>query len=200
MTEITRVPLRPIAKGSLTKLWIGVLVALLIGAGLAWTAIPKGVSVETLVEGTGPNPTETDVVFVNYKGSLADNGEVFDESQPIPLPDEVKAVFPEGNPLPLAQMVPGFREGALQMQKGGKYELFIPSDKAYGPNPPEGAPIPADADLKFEVEMIDSMSEEDFQRRIGMLQKMMEEQNGGAAGGPAQGAPQGAPVGPPPGQ
>lgn len=191
MTEITRVPLRPITKGSLTKLWIGVLVALLIGAGLAWAAIPKGVSVETLVEGTGPNPTETDVVFVNYKGSLADNGEVFDESQPIPLPDEVKAVFPEGNPLPLAQMVPGFREGALKMQKGGKYILFIPSELGYGETPPPGAPIPPGADLEFEVELVDFMSDEDFQRRVGIIQQMMGPPPGAEG---AQGAPQ-APAG-----
>ena len=38
MTEIHRVPLLPIAKGSLTKLWLGVLIALLIGAGIAWAA------------------------------------------------------------------------------------------------------------------------------------------------------------------
>ncbi|MEO9463661.1 MAG: FKBP-type peptidyl-prolyl cis-trans isomerase [Marinomonas sp.] len=197
MTEVTRVPIQPVAKGSLTKLWIGVIIALLIGAGVAWAAMPKGVSLDTITAGTGPNPTDSDVIFVKYKGMLADTGEVFDESQDAPLP--VQGIFPEGNPLPLAQMVPGFREGALQMQKGGKYELFIPSDKAYGSNPPEGAPIPADADLKFEVEMIDFMSEDDFQRRIGMLQKMMEDQNGGAgAGGAAGGPPQGAPAGPPP--
>ena len=33
MTEITRVPLQPIKKGSLTKLWLGVAVAVLLGAG-----------------------------------------------------------------------------------------------------------------------------------------------------------------------
>ncbi len=201
MTEVTRVPIHPVAKGSLTKLWIGVIIALLIGAGVAWAAMPKGVSLDTITAGTGPNPTESDVIFVKYKGTIVASGEVFDESQDVPLP--VQGIFPEGNPLPLAQMVPGFREGALQMQKGGKYELFIPSDKAYGSNPPEGAPIPADADLMFDVELIDFMSEEDFQRRIGMLQKMMEDQNGGAAGpgGPPQGAPQGGPPqGPPPGQ
>ncbi|MEO1220419.1 MAG: peptidylprolyl isomerase, partial [Pseudomonadota bacterium] len=31
MTEVTRVPIQPIAKGSLTKIWLGVLVAILIG-------------------------------------------------------------------------------------------------------------------------------------------------------------------------
>lgn len=199
MAEITRVPLQPIAKGSLTKLWLGVLIALLIGAGVAWSVVPKGVSLDTVTAGSGPYPTESDVVFVKYKGMLADNGEVFDESQDVPLP--VEGIFPEGNPLPLAQMVPGFREGVLKMQKGGKYTLFIPADKGYGANPPPGAPIPANADLKFEIELIDFMTEADFQRRLSMLQQVMGQQQGqdgpAGAGGPPQ---QGAPVGPPPGQ
>ena len=61
MTEITRVPLQPIAKGSLTKLWLGVIVAILIGGGLAWAAMPKGLDVEVITEGTGPSPQIGDV-------------------------------------------------------------------------------------------------------------------------------------------
>jgi FKBP-type peptidyl-prolyl cis-trans isomerase FkpA len=198
MTEVTRVPLQPIAKGSLTKLWIGIAIGIVIGIGLAVLARPAGstldalfardVEVKTLTAGSGPNPGPEDVVFVRYKGTLASNGEMFDESQDIPLP--VEGIFPEGNPLPLAQMVPGFRDGAVQMQKGGKYELFIPSELGYGDSPPEGAPIPPNADLKFEVEMVDFMSDSDFQRRVGMLQEMMQQQ-GGPGGGPPAGPPQG---------
>ena len=40
MTEITRVPLKPVAKGSLSKLWLGVAGAVAVGAGLAVTAAP----------------------------------------------------------------------------------------------------------------------------------------------------------------
>lgn len=173
MTEITRVPLQPIEKGSLTRLWLAVIVALLIGAGIAWLAAPKGVRVDTLVEGTGPTPGAEDVVFVKYVGKLAD-GTVFDQSQELPLP--VEGIFPEGNPLPLDSMVPGFRDGAMQMQKGGKYELFIPSEQGYGATPPPGAPIPPNADLVFEVELVDFMSRDDFQRRIGLLQQAMGQQ------------------------
>jgi len=189
MTEITRVPIQPVAKGSLTKLWLGVIIAVLIGAGLAMTAIPKGLSLDTIVAGEGPSPTATDVVFVKYKGSLADTGEVFDETQDIPLP--VEGIFPEGTPLPLEQMLPGFTAGAVQMQKGGKYELFIPSDQAYGAEPPPGAPIPPNADLIFEVEVIDFMSREEFDRKLGIFQQVMQ------AGAPEGGAPGGPPVSPP---
>ena len=139
MTEITRVPLRPIAKGSLTKLWIGVAVAILLAAGLAWAALPKGVEVETLTEGTGPHPGASDVVFVRYTGKLAD-GTTFDQSKELPF--DTGGLLPQGMPMQVSGVVPGFSEGLQQMQKGGKYRLFIPADKAYGHTPPPGAPIP----------------------------------------------------------
>jgi FKBP-type peptidyl-prolyl cis-trans isomerase FkpA len=192
MTEVTRVPLQPIAKGSLTKLWLGVLAAIVIAIGFAWSSMPKGLSVDVITQGSGPTPGPTDVIFVNYKGSLADTGEVFDESQSMPLP--VPGIFPEGTPLPLDRMIPGFGEGAQQMQKGGEYVLNIPSDKGYGPSgqadPQGNQVIPPNADLKFEIELIDFMSQEDFDRRLQQLQAAMAEQGIGPGG----------PGGPPPPQ
>ena len=179
MTEITRVPLHPIAKGSLTKLWLGIIAVILIGAGIAYAAMPAGVAVETVRAGAGPNPAPDDVVLVNYTGKLAD-GTVFDEGQQTPLP--------------LDGMIPGFKEGALKMQKGGKYTMTIPSEKAYGAeakmNPQTGeAAIPANSDLIFDVEMLDFMSLADFQARMAQMQQMMEmqQQQQGAPG--AAGAP-----------
>lgn len=190
MTEVTRVPIRPIAKGSLTNIWLGVLVAILLGAGLAWAAVPKGFNIDTLVAGEGPNPQQGDMVFVKYTGKLASNGEVFDESQDIPLP--VEGIFPEGSPFPVeeGQTIDGFYKGLQQMQKGGKYELYIPADQAYGAEPPQGAPIPPNADLVFEIEVVDFMDRETFDRNLGILQQAM--QSGlGAPGGP-EAAPEGA--------
>lgn len=186
MAEITRVPIQPVARGSLTRLWLGVIVAALVGLGIAYVAMPKGVELETLVEGAGANPGPEDVVFVKYVGKLADGTE-FDRSQEIPLP--VPGIFPEGNPLPLDAMVPGFRDGAMQMQKGGKYELFIPAELGYADAPPPGAPIPPGSDLYFEVELVDFMSREDFQRRIAILQQAMAQQQNGQQQAPQQ-APQ----------
>jgi FKBP-type peptidyl-prolyl cis-trans isomerase FkpA len=193
MTEITRVPIQPVAKGSLTKLWIGVILAVLVGAGLAWAAVPRGVSVDTEVAGTGPMPKNGDVVFIKYKGKLAADGTVFDESRDIPLP--VEGIFPEGTPFPLEEgaTIPGFFEGLKQMQKGGKYDLFIPADKAYGATPPQGAPIPPNADLEFEIEVIDIMTKATFERNLGILQQAMQSQMGGAQGGAPGGAPAPAP-------
>lgn len=186
MTEITRVPLQPIAKGSLTKLWLGVIVAILIGGGLAWAAMPKGLDVEVITEGTGPSPQIGDVVFAKYVGTLTDGTE-FDRSQPSPFPP---GVFPDGTPFPLEEnggLIQGFVDGLLQTKEGGKYRIEIPADQAYGANPPAGSPIPPNADLVFEVEIIDIMPLPEAQQRLMQLQQQMQAQQG-------QAAPEGAPV------
>lgn len=195
MTEITRVPLQPIAKGSLAKLWLGLLLAVLLAAGLAWAARPKGVDVDVVAEGAGPSPSREDVIFVRYTGKLED-GTVFDQSQDVQLP--IQGLLPEGSPLPLSRMIPGFAEGAVQMKKGGRYTLFIPADKGYGAEGQKDQQgnevIPPNSDLTFEVELVDFMSEADFQRRIQVLQQAMQMQQGQGAEG--QGAPPPAPEAP----
>ncbi|MCP5396252.1 MAG: FKBP-type peptidyl-prolyl cis-trans isomerase [Sphingomonadaceae bacterium] len=181
MAEITRVPLQPIQKGSLSKLWLGVIVAILLGAGIAWASVPKGVSVTELTAGTGDSPAITDVALINYTGKLAD-GTIFDEGQ--------------ATPLKLDSVIPGFTEGLLKMKKGGKYRLEIPSEKAYGAE--GGGPIPPNSDLIFEVELIDFMDGREFEQRMQMMQQMMGPQGPGGPGAPGDGSP--IPVGPPPGQ
>lgn len=195
MTEITRVPIQPIAKGSLTKLWSGVAAAVLAGGALAWTALPKGVDVDVVAEGAGPSPGPEDVIFVRYTGKLTD-GTVFDQSQDVPLP--VEGVLPKGSPLPLGRMIPGLAEGAVQMKKGGKYTLFIPADKGYGAEGQKDQQgnqvIPPNSDLVFDVELVDFMSEADFQRRIQVLQQAMQMQQGQGGQGAQGGVPAPAPA------
>ncbi|MEL6542047.1 MAG: FKBP-type peptidyl-prolyl cis-trans isomerase [Pseudomonadota bacterium] len=198
MTEITRVPLKPVAEGSLTKLWLGVAGAVAIGAGLAvaaapieWgdvkvietvAATPEGgkagkLTIETLVEGTGEMATEGQVVFVNYKGFLAD-GTQFDESQPIPWP--AQGVFPDdGTPFPVEQgaTVDGFFKGLQHVKKGGTYKLNIPSALGYGDQPRPGSPIPAGADLTFELEVIDIIDKAQFEEGMAINQQAFERNN-----------------------
>ena len=191
MAEVTRVPIKPISRGSLVMLFLGILIGLAIAGAFAWYTAPKGVSVDEIRAGTGDSPTASDVVFVHYTGKLAD-GTVFDKSQPLPLP--VEGILPEGTPLPLENMVPGFREAALQMQRGGKYVVEIPADKAYGAegriNPQTGEGVPPNADLTFEIELVDFMPMAEVERRWLQLQQMMQQQapagEGGAAPAPAQ--------------
>lgn len=187
MAEVTRVPIQPIEKGSLTKLWLGVIVAILLGAGIAWSALPSGIDLDELVAGTGQSPADGDVAFVKYKGML-DDGTVFDQVESSPFPP---GIFPDGIPMLIqpGQMVEGFYQGLKQMEKGGKYRLRIPAELAYGDAPPPQSEIPAGADLVFEVELVDFMSQEDAERRFMMMQQMMGQGGQGAPEAP-QGEPQ----------
>lgn len=98
----------------------------------------RSVKVDTLRAGSGPSPLVSDVARVNYKGMFID-GRVFDQGQDIALP--------------LADMIPGFTQALLQMQRGGSYKVFIPSELGYGSK--AIGPIPANSDLTFEIELID---------------------------------------------
>jgi FKBP-type peptidyl-prolyl cis-trans isomerase FkpA len=188
MAEVTRVPLKPVNKWSLIMLFVGILIGVALSAAYAYATVPR-VDVDEVTAGTGGNPKADDVVFVRYTGKLED-GTVFDQSQDLPLP--IKGILPEGTPLPLEGMVPGFREAAVQMQKGGKYEVFIPAAKAYGEqgrmNPQTGEGVPPNADLTFEIELVDFMPMADAEAKFQQLQQMMMQQQmqQGAEGGAAE--------------
>ncbi|SMC56124.1 FKBP-type peptidyl-prolyl cis-trans isomerase [Novosphingobium sp. B1] len=179
MSEITRVPLQPVAKGSVGKIWLGVIAAVVLGSGVAYGTRYKGVEIETVKAGTGASPTKSDVALINYVGRLA-NGKEFDRGE--------KAV------LPLETVIPGFSEGLSKMQKGGKYVLEIPSEKAYGAeekrNPQTGeVVIPANSDLVFEIELIDYKSAAELEQQRMMLEQMQKMQGGAGNGaGAAPGA------------
>ena len=171
MTEITRVPLPPIARGALGKLWLGVAAAALAAGGLAWAGLPASVSIDVVKAGTGPSPTIQDVVLIKYKGTLP-NGKVFDQQE--------QAAFPvEG-------VIPGFTEALVKMQRGGKYKVEIPSELAYGAR--AVGEIPANSDLNFEIELLDFKSRaeiEQQQRIMQQLQQMQQQAAPGAAPAPA---------------
>lgn len=162
--SVTAVPLQPIAKGSLTRLWIGIAAVLVAAAGLAWagTSSVDSLGFEVVKEGAGPSPTLEDVVLVNYVGKL-DDGKVFDQSQQAPLP--------------VADMVPGFRDSLLKMKKGGEYKISIPPRLGYGAA--ARGPIPANATLHFDVTLLDFKSKAEIEAMQRQMQMM-----GGMPGGP----------------
>jgi FKBP-type peptidyl-prolyl cis-trans isomerase len=104
----------------------------------------SGLQYKVITEGKGAKPKADDKVEVNYRGTLS-NGTEFDSS------------YKRGTPAPFTvnQVIPGFSEGLQLMTIGSKYELYIPSDLAYGPGGtgPDG-PIPPNSALVFEVELI----------------------------------------------
>ena len=125
------------------------LIALLAASTIASTAfaanaietLPSGVVVEHIKQGTGPQPAASDVVQVNYRGTLA-NGTEFDNSAKHGGP----ATFP------LGQVIPCWTQGLQKMKVGGKAKLTCPAATAYGSR--AVGPIPPNSDLTFEVELI----------------------------------------------
>lgn len=177
--SVTAVPLRPIAKGSIGRLWIGVAALVLAAGGLAYAgqrnviASPaaflakngkeagvittdSGLQYKVIREGEGPSPTKGDITLVGYTGTLLD-GKVFDQS--------------EQAPMPVDGVVPGFSEALQLMKRGGEYQLFIPPALAYGDK--EAGPIPANSVLIFNVKLLD------FKSRAEIM-AMQQQMQGGA--------------------
>ena len=102
-----------------------------------------GLQYEVITEGKGARPKATDTVRVNYKGSLLD-GTVFDDSSQHGGPADI----------PLSAVVPGWREGIGLMPVGSKYRFWIPAALGYGEQGTPGGPIPPNATLVFDVELL----------------------------------------------
>lgn len=133
------------------KLWLGLLALVAAGVALAWLgagsmrgeATASGLVFRTVQAGSGPFIKPADAALIEYEARLMD-GTVFDTT--------------EGRgPAPVApgQVIPGFAEALLKMQKGGRYQVRIPGRLGYGANPPPGSPLPPNADLEFDVHVLE---------------------------------------------
>ena len=201
--SITAVPLQPIAKGSLTTLWVGLAAVALAAGGLAyygtadiraefqtsadWMAgnageegvvtTASGLQYRIIKEGEGRAATNEDVVIAGYTGKLRDGTE-FDAAPQVDFH--------------IGETIPGFDEGLKLAKKGAKMELWIPPALAYGereiPNPQTGEVlIPANSMLQFEVDVIDVITEAEFAKVMEAQQKQMEAMQGAPGAPPPQG-------------
>jgi FKBP-type peptidyl-prolyl cis-trans isomerase FklB len=105
-------------------------------------ALPSGLQYKILKEGTGPKPTATDTVVCNYRGTLI-NGTEFDSSYKGGQP----ATFPVG------QVIKGWTEVLQLMPVGSKWQVFVPSDLAYGSRSPSPE-IGPNSLLIFEIDLL----------------------------------------------
>jgi len=105
--------------------------------------LPDGLQYKVIKAGTGKKPKADDTVTVNYRGALI-NGTEFDSSykrgQPVTFPVS-------------GGMIKGWSEALQLMEEGAKWELFIPSNLAYGERGMGGI-IGPNATLIFEVELV----------------------------------------------
>jgi FKBP-type peptidyl-prolyl cis-trans isomerase len=112
----------------------------------------SGLQYIVLEQGSGPKPVENDIVRVHYEGALID-GTVFDSSYERDEPEEI----------PLNMVIPGWAEGIMLMNVGGKHRIYLPSDLAYGERG-AGQVIPPYSTLVFTVELLDIVTDkEDFE-------------------------------------
>jgi peptidylprolyl isomerase len=110
---------------------------------------PSGLKWIDEVMGTGAEAAKGDMVDVHYTGWLSDNGKKgkkFDSS--------VDRGTPFGFPLGAGKVIKGWDEGVAGMKVGGKRELIIPPTLGYGANGTPGGPIPGNATLIFDVELL----------------------------------------------
>jgi len=110
-------------------------------------------------KGSGKQATNGSIVRVNYSGKLLD-GTYFDTSieelaQEVGLYNPNRTYQPIEFTLGQGQVIPGWEEGIAMMKEGGKAQLIIPSDLAYGANPRPGGPIKPYSTLIFEVELVE---------------------------------------------
>ena len=104
----------------------------------------SGLVFKLMKAGTGPSPAATDTVKVHYRGTLAD-GKEFDSS------------YSRGKPLefPLNRVIKCWTEGVQRLQVGGSARLTCPPAIAYGERGTPGGPIPPNATLIFDVELLE---------------------------------------------
>jgi FKBP-type peptidyl-prolyl cis-trans isomerase FkpA len=171
MSEVTAVPLRPIAKGSLLKLWVGVAAIILAAVvlGLCTTAsqvamamspedflannaknsgvvqTPSGLQYKEIKAGNGAKPTESDMVLVTYEGKLL-SGKTFDSTK---ANGENKP-----RPMPVGGMIPGWTEGLQLMNQGATYRFWMPPSLAYGEMGAGQGVIPPNAVISFDVDLL----------------------------------------------
>ncbi|MFW6184130.1 MAG: FKBP-type peptidyl-prolyl cis-trans isomerase [Chloroflexota bacterium] len=147
-------------------------------ADLDYTTTDSGLQMAVTEEGSGEQPEEGDVVSVHYTGQLGD-GTVFDSSRDRGEP----FTFPLGR----GQVIPGWDEGLSLMREGSTANLIVPPELGYGA---EGSgPIPPDATLYFEVELVEvaeggpseptTIDEDEFEETDSGLQYAVLEEGDG---------------------
>ena len=122
-------------------------------AGTAWLAenakkegvvtTDSGLQYKVLTRGDGESAGASDTVKVHYRGTLIDGTE-FDSSYGRGQPAQFK----------VTGVIRGWTEALQLMKVGDKWQLFIPSDLAYGDRP-QGDKIKPGSTLVFEVELLE---------------------------------------------
>ena len=135
---------------------------------------PNELVIDDIVEGSGSAAAAGDTVEVHYVGVDFSTGEQFDASW-----DRGESIV-----FPLSGLIAGWQEGIPGMKVGGRRQLVIPPELAYGPA--GSGPIPPNAALRFDVTL------HEFRSQAELMRQMQMQQPGPGRPGPgAEGAPGG---------
>jgi FKBP-type peptidyl-prolyl cis-trans isomerase FklB len=104
--------------------------------------LENGLQYKVLTAGTGKKPSATDTVSVNYRGTLIDGTE-FDSSYKRGAPAE----------FPVNRVIPGWTQILQMMEEGAKWQVYIPSELAYGAQG-AGPSIGPNTTLIFDIELL----------------------------------------------
>ncbi len=131
-------------------------------------AQPSGIKILKLKEGNGVKPQIGADILVNYAGFLRATGDLFDTNiaeiaKENDAYDAARAADPQYGYIPYTWqyspevgLIAGFKEALLSMKVGDRVRVFIPSALAYGKEGFGNGVIPPDADLMFEIEIVDA--------------------------------------------
>lgn len=106
----------------------------------------SGLQYRIIEEGSGPSPRASDTVRVTYKLKLSDGTILHEVSEPVDFK--------------LTNATRGWIEGVTLMNPGAHYELFVPSDLAYGPDGIPGK-IPPNAVMVYDVKLVEILEPEE---------------------------------------
>ena len=165
---------RPAHRGRALALWIGFLIVIAAGIGLAWIGAgalrpmvsESGLQFRTVKSGSGEPIGRPDAALLDYI-LTSDDGTVIDSSEN----------HGGAQPFAMDQVFPGFAEAMTHMQEGGEYRFSMPQKLAFADNPPPPG-FPKGSKLNFEVRV----------RKIvrggaALIQQQMEQQQAQQAQG-----------------
>lgn len=185
--SVTAVPIRPLKKGAVAKLWLGV-AALSIAAGAAaWTTTGRliyqktasGAEYQVVDAGEGASPDANSIAKIHV--TIRDNGRVVENTR-------------DGEPqeVPVGQLPPPLAEVLGQMKKGSTYRMRVTPQQL---GAPPSAARPGAPPLSIELTLVDFRAITPEERQQAEMMRMMQQQmqQGGGPGGP--GAPGAGPPG-----
>ena len=194
--SVTAVPIQPLRKGSVAKLWLGLALLMLAAAGAAWYGTKafrpiiteSGVKLRVVKEGTGPKIGENDVAALRYKLHVgSEDAPVIQDSDQTgqPFVTTTDGVYP------------GFGEGMKMMRQGGQYVLSVPPGQHVKGEIPPGTPFQASDTLVFEIEVMQvaagmaqqfkMQQQEQMRRQLEAMQPPPGGEGGDDKGGPGPG-------------